>query len=123
MKKRLLITDDAMIIRTMIRDLATEAGWEVVAEATNGAEAVELYREFRPDAVTLDLVMPEFDGLHGLRGIREIDPDARVIVVSALNTQNVLKESFKLGATDFVLKPFQKQPLMETLEQAVATGN
>lgn len=123
MKKRLLITDDAMIIRTMIRDLATEAGWEVVAEATNGAEAVERYREFRPDAVTLDLVMPEFDGLHGLRGIREIDPDARVIVVSALNTQNVLKESFKLGATDFVLKPFQKQPLMETLEQAVATGN
>ena len=120
MKKRLLIADDALIIRTMIRDTATEAGWEIVGEATNGAEAVALYQQHRPDAVTLDLVMPQYDGLFALRGIRSFDAEARVVVVSALNQQAVLKESFTLGAADFVLKPFAKAQLLETLHQAVA---
>lgn len=120
MKKRLLIADDALIIRTMIRDAAEEAGWEVVGEAANGAEAVELYKQHRPDAMTLDLVMPQYDGLFALRGIREFDAQARVVVVSALSQQHVLKQSFSLGAADFILKPFAKAQLLETLQQAVA---
>ncbi len=119
MPKRLLITDDAMIIRAMIRDAATDAGWEVVGEARNGAEAADLYRELRPDLVTLDLVMPEFDGLHALREIRGIDAEARVVIVSALNQKSALRETLRLGACDFLVKPFAKPLLIETITRAV----
>ncbi|MDZ7619349.1 MAG: response regulator [Patescibacteria group bacterium] len=120
MQKTLLITDDALIIRTMIRDATVAAGWTIVAEAANGREAIERYMETRPAAVTLDLVMPEYDGLHALRGIREFDPEARIIVVSALDQRSVLKEAFRLGASDFMVKPFDKRALIATLEQLVA---
>ena len=116
MTKRLLITDDAVIMRTIIGDTAREAGWEVVGEAKNGAQAIELYKEHRPDVVTLDLVMPEFDGLHALRGILEFDPDAVVLVVSALDQKSVLQNAFRHGATDFLVKPFDKPQLLSALE-------
>jgi two-component system, chemotaxis family, chemotaxis protein CheY len=116
MTKRLLITDDAMIMRTIIGDTAREAGWEVVGEAKNGAESIELYKKLRPDLVTLDLVMPEFDGLHALRGILAFDPDAVVLVVSALDQKSVLQNAFRHGATDFLVKPFDKQQLVSALE-------
>lgn len=115
MAKRLLITDDAEIMREIIRDTATEAGWEVVATACNGQEAIEKYKELNPDVVTLDLVMPEYDGLHALRGILEHDQNATVLVVSALDQRNVLKEAFKTGATDFLVKPFDKNQLVSAL--------
>ena len=119
MPKRLLITDDAMIIRAMIRDAATEAGWEVVGEATNGGEAVELYQSLQPDLVTLDLVMPEYDGLHALREIRRLNAEARVVIVSALNQKATLREALHLGARDFLVKPFAKPMLLETISRAV----
>ncbi len=119
MQKTLLITDDAMIIRTMIRDAAEAAGWEVVAEAANGQEAIDHYVRTRPDVVTLDLVMPHYDGLHGLRGIKQLDAEARIVVVSALEQRSVLKEAFHLGASDFIVKPFDRQALVATLEQLV----
>ncbi len=75
MTKTLLVTDDALIIRQIIKDMVVNAGWEVVGEAANGQEAIDRYRELRPDAVTLDLVMPEHDGLHALHGIMEFDPE------------------------------------------------
>jgi two-component system, chemotaxis family, chemotaxis protein CheY len=118
MTRRLLVVDDALIIREKIKDVATAAGWEIAGEAANGAEAVEAYLQTRPDVVTLDLVMPQFDGLHALRGIRAADPAARVVVVSALEQKAVLKEAFRNGATDFVLKPFDKTNLIATLERA-----
>ena len=89
MSKKLLVTDDATIMREIIKDTAREAGWEIVGEAQNGAEAIEKYKELRPDVATLDLVMPQYDGLHALRGILEFDPDATVIVVSALDQNTV----------------------------------
>ena len=116
----LLITDDALIIRAMIKDTATAAGWQVLGEATNGNEAIEQYKRLRPDAVTLDLVMPEFDGLHALRGILELDPQARVVVVSALEQKNILMDAFKLGAADFIVKPFDKKALIATLEKVIS---
>ncbi len=119
MSRRLLITDDAMVIRTMIKDAAQRAGWEVVAEAKNGQEAVDYYREFQPDAVTLDLIMPEFDGIHGLREMRQHDPEARIIVVSALNQKALLKQAFALGAADFVCKPFDADDLIKVLDHLV----
>ena len=119
MLRRLLIADDAMIIRQIIKDMAVSAGWEVVGEAANGQEAIDRYRELHPDAVTLDLVMPELDGLHALHGIMEFDPEAKVLVVSALEQRGVLKDAIKAGASDFVAKPFNKQSLQATLEQLV----
>ncbi len=120
MAKTLLITDDAMIIREIIKDLATSAGWEVVGEASNGQEAIDRYRELRPDVMTLDMVMPEHDGLHALHGIMEFDPKAKVLVVSALDQRDVLKDAFKAGAADFVCKPFDKQELHATLGRLLA---
>jgi two-component system chemotaxis response regulator CheY len=119
MSRRLLIADDAMIIRHIIKDMAAAAGWEVVGEAANGQEAIERYRELHPDAVTLDLVMPEHDGLHALHGIMEFDSEAKVLVVSALEQRGVLKDAIKAGASDFVAKPFDKRSLQATLEQLV----
>ena len=122
MTRRLLVTDDALIIRQIIKDMATDAGWEVVGEASNGQEAIDRYRELRPDAVTLDPVMPEHDGLHALYGIMEFDPQAKVLVVSALEQRGVLKNAFKAGAADFVSKPFDKQSLQATLGQLFPKG-
>jgi two-component system chemotaxis response regulator CheY len=122
MARTLLVTDDAMIIRRIIKDLAVSAGWEVVGEAANGQEAIDRYRELRPDAVTLDLVMPEHDGLHALHGIMELDPKAKVLVVSALEQRGVLKDAFRAGAADFVAKPFDKGNLQATLEQLCPEG-
>jgi len=102
MARTLLVADDALIIRQIIKDMATGAGWTVVGEASNGQEAIERYRQLRPDAVTLDLVMPEHDGLYALHRIMEFDPRAKVLVVSALEQRGVLKEAFKAGAADFV---------------------
>ncbi len=122
MARTLLVTDDAMIIREIIKDLAAQAGWEVVGEAANGQEAIDRYRELRPDAVTLDMVMPEHDGMHALHGIMEFDPDAKVLLVSAVEQRQILKDAFKAGAADFVSKPFDKQGLRATLEQLLPEG-
>jgi two-component system chemotaxis response regulator CheY len=119
MKRTLLVADDALIIRQIIKDLATSAGWTVVGEASNGKEAVERYEQLRPDAVTLDLVMPETDGLFALHGIMSLDPEAKVLLVSALEQRGVLKDAFKAGAADFVSKPFDKGSLQSTLAQLV----
>lgn len=119
MSKTLLVTDDALIIREMIKDAAIDAGWEIAGEAVNGQEAIDKYQVLRPDAVTLDLVMPDFDGIHALRGIMQVDPEARVCVVSALDQKQVLKEAFKIGAADFIVKPFNKNLLVDTLDHMV----
>jgi two-component system chemotaxis response regulator CheY len=122
MSKRLLVTDDALIIREIIKDAAKSAGWEIAGEASNGQMAVEMYEELRPDVCTLDLVMPEYDGMHGLRGIKAINPDAKVVVVSALDQKKVLMDTFSLGVSDFIVKPFDKAALIDTLEQLVASS-
>lgn len=120
MTKRILVADDALIIREIIKDTATEAGWQVVGEAENGKQAYERFCEHLPDVMTLDMVMPEYDGLYALRNIMEQHPDAKVVVVSALDQKSVLKDAMKIGASDFIVKPFQHQALLETLEKVVA---
>jgi len=117
MAKTLLVADDAAIVREKIKDVARQVGWEIVGEARNGKEAVERYAEMHPTVMTLDLVMPEYDGIYALREILAADPNAKVIVVSALGQKNILKDAFKLGAADFLVKPFDKHALANTLEQ------
>lgn len=117
MTRKLLIADDAMIIREIVKDVAQGAGWEIAGEACNGQEAVDLYRQLRPDALTLDLVMPERGGLDALREIMEIDPQAKVLVVSALDQRDSLKAAFKGGASDFISKPFSAENLVASLDR------
>ena len=113
MGKRILIVDDAMIMRMRIKDLAKEAGWEVAGEAINGEEAVAKYRELKPDLVTMDIVMPLLDGVEALRSIRREDAKARIIMVSAVDQKEKLTECIRLGAVDFIVKPFDKASLLE----------
>ena len=116
MSKRLLVVDDAMIIREKIKDAAINDGWEIVGEGANGQEAIELYQAHQPDVMTIDLVMPEFDGLHGLRGVVKDDPNAKILVVSALDQTDILKEAIRLGASDFVVKPFDENRLVQAID-------
>jgi two-component system, chemotaxis family, chemotaxis protein CheY len=118
---RLLVVDDAMIMRKLIRDVAIEAGWEVVGEAPNGAEAVALYEKLRPDLVTMDLVMPVMGGNEALRRIRAADPDARVVVVTALDQKQTLTESIRDGALDFIVKPFDRERIIGFLKKVRAS--
>lgn len=116
---RLLIADDALIMRMKIRDVAQKAGWTVVGEASNGAEAVAKYAELRPDLVTMDLVMPELDGLEALRAIRGKFPAAAVVMISAVNQKERLRECIVAGAVDFIVKPFQAVELQGFFERSL----
>jgi len=116
MSKTLLVVDDAAIIRELIKDAARENDWQIVGEAANGQQAIEQFRVLRPDAVTLDLVMPVYDGLHALSGIMEIDSTAQVLVVSALDQTKVLRDALERGARDFIVKPFERARLAAALE-------
>jgi two-component system chemotaxis response regulator CheY len=113
--KRLLVVDDALFMRKMICGVAAEAGWEVVGEAGDGVEAVALYERLRPDLVTMDLVMPVMGGLEAMRQIRDRDPDARVVVVTALDQKQALMDSIRDGAIDFIVKPFERQRILNLL--------
>jgi two-component system chemotaxis response regulator CheY len=113
--KRLLVVDDALFMRKMICGVAAEAGWQVAGEAGDGQAAVSLYQELRPDLVTMDLVMPIMGGLEALRQIRALDPEAKVVVVTALDQKQALKESIRDGAIDFIVKPFERERVLNLL--------
>lgn len=113
--KRLLVVDDALLMRKMIRDVASETGWEVAGEARDGAEAVELYAKLRPDLVTMDVVMPTMGGLEALRQIRAADPGAQVVMITALDQKQTLMEAIRDGAIDFIVKPFERERVVSLL--------
>ena len=119
MTKTLLIADDNCVMRQIIKSTVVARGWQVVGEATDGQQAIDSYLRLKPDAVTMDLVMPEHDGLYGLTEIVRHDPAARVLIVSALDQTDVLKQAFRAGAADFLVKPFDKNGLMEALDRMV----
>lgn len=118
--KRLLVVDDALLMRKLIRDVATEAGWIVAGEARNGLEAVALYQELRPDLVTMDVVMPGMGGLEALRAIRANDPEAQIVMITALDQKQTLMESIREGAIDFIVKPFERERVINLLNKARA---
>ncbi len=115
--KRVLIVDDALIIRKRIRDIAESAGWEIAGEAKNGEEAVAMFDSERPDLVTLDIVMPKMDGVAALKQMMQHDPSARVVMVSAVNQKDKLAECIQAGAIDFIVKPFEKASLLGFFEK------
>ena len=116
---RVLVVDDAAFMRKMVSDALKKGGHEVVGEAGNGTEAVARYQELRPEVTTLDITMPEKDGLDALKEIIAIDPAARVVMCSALGQESKVLESIKLGARDFVVKPFQADRVNEAVVKAL----
>ncbi|MGP0035062.1 MAG: response regulator [Solirubrobacteraceae bacterium] len=117
---RVLVVDDAAFMRKVVSDALASGGHEVVGEAGNGTEAVQRYQELSPELVTLDITMPEKDGLEALREIISIDPGARVLMCSALGQEAKVIESIQKGAKDFVVKPFQPAQLLEAVGKALA---
>ena len=117
---RVLVVDDAAFMRKVLGDALASGGHEVVGQAANGAEAVERFQELRPELTTLDITMPEKDGLAALAEIMAIDPAARVVMCSALGQETKVLESIKLGAKDFVVKPFQAPRVLEAIDKALA---
>ena len=117
---RVLVVDDAAFMRKMVSDALTKGGHDVVGEAGNGVEAVARFQELKPEVMTLDITMPEKDGLAALAEIMSLDPSARVIMCSALGQESKVMESIKLGARDFVVKPFKPDRVQEAVEKALA---
>lgn len=113
----IMIVDDAVFMRTMLKDIIKKNGYDIAGEASNGAEAIELYKQLKPDLVTLDITMPEMDGIQALKGIRDFDPEAKVIMCSAMGQQAMVLEAIKSGALDFITKPFQGDRVAEALKK------
>lgn len=117
MGKRILVVDDAMFMRMILKNILTKNGYEVCGEAANGQEAIDKYIELRPDLVLLDITMPEMDGITALKKIKMIEPKAKIIMCSAMGQQAMVIESIQGGAIDFIVKPFQEDRVLESLHK------
>lgn len=119
MSKKILIVDDAVFMRMKLKDILEKAGFEVVAEAQNGAEAIEKYKSERPDLVTMDITMPEVDGVTALKEIKAFDPNANVIMCSAMGQQTMVMEAIQAGAKDFIVKPFDNDRVIQSINKVI----
>jgi two-component system chemotaxis response regulator CheY len=117
---RVLVVDDAAFMRKMVTDALTKGGHEVVGEAGNGVEAIAQFQALKPDLMTLDITMPEKDGLAALADIMAANPSAKVVMCSALGQESKVLEAIKLGAKDFVVKPFQPDRVIDAVGKALA---
>jgi two-component system chemotaxis response regulator CheY len=115
-----LVCDDAIFMRTMISDILSQAGFEVVGEAESGIQAVAKYRELKPDLVTMDIVMPDMGGIEAVREICKADPEAKILMCSAMGQQALVVEAIQAGAKDFVVKPFQPSRVLEAVQRVLA---
>jgi two-component system chemotaxis response regulator CheY len=116
---KVLIVDDAAFMRMMLKDILLKNGYEVAGEAQNGIKAVELYKSEKPDVVTMDITMPEMDGIQAVKEIRAFDSSSKIIMCSAMGQQAMVMEAIKSGARDFVVKPFQPERVLESLKKVL----
>ncbi|WP_378951842.1 response regulator [Pelosinus sp. sgz500959] len=116
---RVLVVDDAAFMRMMVKDILSKNGYEVVGEAENGLKAVEKWQELKPDLTTMDITMPEMDGISAVKEIKKLDPSAKVIMCSAMGQQAMVVEAIQAGARDFIVKPFQPDRVLEAVRKAV----
>ncbi len=117
---KILVVDDAIFMRSMIRDIFARGPFVIAGEAENGSEAVRLYQELRPDLTTLDIVMPQMDGITALREIVRLDPAAKVVMCSALGQEALIAEAIEAGARDFIVKPFQPARVLKVVQSVLA---
>lgn len=120
MSIKVLIVDDALFMRNMIKDVFSGDDFDVVGEAANGVEAVERYKEFKPDITTMDIVMPQKSGIEAVREIVKIDKDARIVMCSALGQESLVMEAIEAGAADFIVKPFKPEKVLEIVRKVVS---
>ena len=116
---RVVIADDAMFMRTVLKNLLLEENIEVVGEASNGNEAIELAKAERPDIMTLDITMPELDGISAIPKILEASPNTKIIMVSAMGQQGMVIDAIKKGAKDFITKPFEKSRILQAIKKVM----
>jgi len=116
---KVLIVDDAAFMRMMLKDILSKEGYEIVGEAENGAIAIEKYKELTPDLVTMDITMPEIDGIQAVKEIKKINSAATVVMCSAMGQQSMVIEAIQSGAKDFIVKPFQKERVLEAVQKAL----
>ncbi|MDI9477287.1 MAG: response regulator [Bacillota bacterium] len=114
--KRVLIVDDAAFMRLNLKNILKE-NYEIAGEAENGQQAVEMYQELKPDFVTMDITMPIMDGLEAIKAIKDFDPEANIIVCSAMGQQKMIIKAIEAGAKDFIVKPFKEQRVLEAIEK------
>ena len=119
MGHRVLVCDDAIFMRTMISDILTGAGYEVVGEAETGVQAIQRYKELKPDLVTMDIVMPDMGGIDAVREIVKDDANAKILMCSAMGQQALVVEAIQAGAKDFVVKPFQPSRVLEAVQRVL----
>lgn len=119
MSKKILIVDDAPIVRLMLKDIIEYHGYEICGEASNGQEAIEMYKEMKPELVTMDIIMPEKDGIEALEAILEFDPNAKVVMVTAIDQRESLMKAIRLGATDYIVKPFENDRVISAVMKAM----
>ncbi|MBO5287949.1 MAG: response regulator [Spirochaetales bacterium] len=119
MASRVLIVDDLAFIKLIIKDTLEKTGFEVAGEASNGVEAIEQYKRLQPDIVLMDITMPKMDGIQALQEIVKIDPQAKVIMCSALGQQKLIIQSIQLGAKDFIVKPFKPERIVGAIKKAL----
>jgi two-component system chemotaxis response regulator CheY len=115
-----LVCDDAIFMRTMVSDILEKAGFEVLGQAESGLQAVEKYKQLKPDFVTMDIVMPEMGGIDAVREIKKHDPNAKILMCSAMGQQQLVVEAMQAGARGFVVKPFQPARVLEAVQQLLA---
>jgi two-component system, chemotaxis family, chemotaxis protein CheY len=123
MSKRALIVDDSSTMRMMLRRLLEKNGFAVAGVSVNGVDAVKLYQELKPDFVTLDMIMPRQNGLETLKQLKQIDPNATVIMISSLSAKDRLTECAASGAKDYILKPFNEENVMTVLRKVLGESN
>ena len=119
MAQRILVVDDAAFMRMMLKDILTKGGYEVCGEAGDGVEALAKYNELKPDLVTLDITMPNKDGIAALKDIKAADPGALCIMCSAMGQQSMVIEAIQSGARDFIVKPFQADRVLESIKKVL----
>ena len=120
MSKTVLVVDDAAFMRMTLKKSLENEGFEVVAEAENGKEAVEKYKNESPDLVTMDITMPEMDGLEAIKAIRDIDSESKIIMVSAMGQEKMVIEAIQAGAEDFIVKPFDDDRISEAINKVLS---
>jgi len=118
--KRILIVDDAAFMRMMIKNILIKNGYEICGEAENGQTAIELYKELKPDLITMDITMPEMNGIEVVKAIRAFDPGANIIMCSAMGQQAMVMEAIQAGAKDFIVKPFQQDRILQAVGRVLA---
>ena len=118
-QRRVLIVDDALFMRNTLRDIFTGAGFAVAGEADDGVQAVNLFRDLKPDLVTMDIVMPDMGGIEAVRAICKDSPEAKILMCSAMGQQALVVEAIQAGAKDFVVKPFQPSRVLEAVQRVL----